>query len=171
MIANTLPPPRPPSTPRFSPLTSRCLRRLAPLLPSLALLRRDSLPLPRGRVFSLASSLAPRCIISSTSRVFLPVLLDGSRVLPGLFSVMAQLFVYIGSTERFSMLLDAIGGLEDGELIASRSNRRAISAICNLAVTRYTTQNKLWNWNFRDGKIEAKCGITEFVYTGAGEDG
>lgn len=75
------------------------------------------------------------------------------------------------------MLLDAIGRLEDGELIASRSNRRAISAICNLAVTRYTAQNKLWNWNFQDGKIEAKCRITEFVYpyelvyTGAEEEG
>lgn len=156
MPTPSLPPvPRPPLVPR--PLPHAAFAGLpAPLLPSLAILRRDSLPLSRGRVFSLASSLAPRCIISSTSRVFLPVLFDGSRVLLGLFSVMAQLFVYIGSTERFSMLLDAIGRLEDGELIASRSNRRAISAICNLAVTRRKISYGIGI--FRTGKLKRNAG-------------
>lgn len=78
-----------------------------------------------------------------------------------------------GSNER---LLDAPMPLADAgmeELIAPRSNRGAISAICNLTVTRWLRgvrggggQNKLRNRNFRDGRSDdgAKCGITEFEY-------
>lgn len=166
MIANPLPLPLPPSTPRPLPLPSPTR---APL-PSLALLPRFASTSVRRAASFLSLLLPRRCIISSIPPVFLSVLL-GEPVLARL-SVMAQL-LFVGSNER---LLDAPMPLADAgmeELIAPRSNRGAISAICNLTVTRWLRggggrggQNKLLNRNFRDGRSDdgAKCGITEFEY-------
>lgn len=82
--------------------------------------------------------------------VFLPVLLD-----PRLFSVMAQLFVYMGSKKRFLMADARMENLLHRDRIAG-----AISAICNLTVTCCTGKISYGIGIFGTGKSDGgtKCG-------------